>query len=179
MFLEPFASDVANGFVSEIHNVCERIEIVGSLRRRKSIVNDIDILLIPKTVEVHDSTHLEGKTTISLLDARISQLDKAGRLVMERNGPRMKRFSMACDDDMIGIDLYIATPDSWWTHLLIRTGSRAHNMLLGLAAADQKMQLKGDGSGLIGPNGGSVPVQSEEEIFDILNVPYRTPEERE
>jgi DNA polymerase (family X) len=179
MFLSTFALDVANGFVSDIQSVCERLEIVGSLRRRREIVNDIDVLVIPKTVVVPDSSLFGGTTQVNLLDAQLSQLNSAGRLGMERNGPRIKRCYMSCDDDLIGIDLYIATPATWWTLLLIRTGSRAHNIWLAAMAAECHMQLKADGSGIIDPSGRLIQIQSEEHIFEILGVPYRPPQERE
>jgi DNA polymerase/3'-5' exonuclease PolX len=179
MFLRTFAMDVANGFVDDIASVCEKIEIVGSIRRKKDIVNDIDILVIPKTAEVTDALFPGAKSPISLLDAQLAQMRSAGRLVMERNGPRVKRFCLSCDQDIISIDLYIATPETWWTLLLIRTGSRANNILLAARAAELNMQLKADGSGILDQTGKLLPMESEMAIYGTLRLPYRPPEERE
>jgi DNA polymerase/3'-5' exonuclease PolX len=38
----------AEEFVQRIQSQCERLEIVGSIRRGKAQVNDIDLLAIPK-----------------------------------------------------------------------------------------------------------------------------------
>jgi len=42
------AETIAKNFLSEIKEFCERIEIAGSIRRKKPEVNDIDIVLIPR-----------------------------------------------------------------------------------------------------------------------------------
>ena len=178
MFLSTFAMDVANGFITDITSVCDRIEIVGSLRRQREIVHDIDILVIPRFAEVHDASLFGGKLQVNLLDAQVKQLHTAGRLAVERNGPRMKTLCLECDTDHISIDLYVATPATWWTLLLIRTGSRVHNIWLAAMAAERKMQLKADGSGIIDPNGQLLQIHSEEEIFEILGIPYVAPASR-
>jgi DNA polymerase/3'-5' exonuclease PolX len=45
------AETISKNFLSEIKEFCERIEIAGSIRRRKPEVNDIDIVLIPRQRE--------------------------------------------------------------------------------------------------------------------------------
>jgi DNA polymerase/3'-5' exonuclease PolX len=179
MFLHAFALEVANAFIADVNSVCERIEIVGSLRRRREIVNDIDIIAIPKRAHVHDASLFGGNHHVNMLDAELSQLHQVGRLGVERNRPRMKRLYRPCDHDLITIDLYIATPANWWTLLLIRTGSRYHNIAMAGLALDRRMHLKADGSGIVLPDGQLLQVQSEEEIFKILGTPYRPPEDRE
>ena len=46
------------------------------------------------------------------------------------------------------LDIYVATPETWATLLLIRTGSRAHNIKLCARARAMGMRLHADGSGL-------------------------------
>lgn len=179
MFTHAFALEIATSFVEEIGSVCEKVQIVGSLRRQRPFVNDIDIIAIPKTVDVHDASLFGGNLQVNMLDAQLLQLHQAGRLGMERNGPRMKRFYRECQHELISIDLYIATKTTWWTLLLIRTGSRSHNIALAGRAVDRNMHLKADGSGVLTVTGELIPIQSEEQIFQILGVPYREPEERE
>jgi DNA polymerase/3'-5' exonuclease PolX len=41
------------------------------------------------------------------------------------------------------------------------------------------MQLKADGSGIISPGGELMRMESEEQIFETLKLPYKRPEERE
>ena len=42
------ARDIAKRVKEKLMPHCERIEIVGSIRREKPIVHDIDMVLIPK-----------------------------------------------------------------------------------------------------------------------------------
>lgn len=44
----PFARHLADQIVAELTPFCERIEVAGSVRRRKETVKDIEVLVIPK-----------------------------------------------------------------------------------------------------------------------------------
>jgi len=78
----------------------------------------------------------------------------------------------------VPIDIYLATEQTWWTLLLIRTGSRNHNIKLARRAIELQMHLKADGSGLLGHDGSLIQIYSEEAIFHHLGLQYRPPEER-
>jgi len=186
MFPDTFAREIADELVNDLSGFCDRIEIVGSLRRRKQIVNDIDIIAIPRSIQMNDETlfglprNIRGEPVQeNLLEKRLSQLCLRGQLDLEANGSQIKRFLKTVDGDTIPIDIYIATEQTWWTLLLIRTGSRSHNIRLARRAMDLHMHLKADGSGLFTPGGSLIPIHSEEEIFLHLGLRYRPPEERE
>jgi DNA polymerase (family 10) len=179
MFPDTFARQIAQDLVDDLSGYCERIEIAGSLRRRKRVVNDIDIVVIPKFVETSDDTLFGEPVRDNLLDRKLAQLCLLGELIIEANGPRIKRFVRIVDGDTTPIDIYIAHEQSWSTTLLIRTGSRVHNIKLAKKAMVLHMRLLGDGSGLLTAGGTIIPVQSEEEIFQLLGLSYRSPEERE
>jgi DNA polymerase/3'-5' exonuclease PolX len=178
MFPNTFALDIANGFINQISAACERIEIVGSIRRQKIAVNDIDLLLIPRFIQMDDETLFGDPYQENQLDKQLSQLCQRYDLALDSNGSKIKRFLKTVDGDTIPIDLYIATEQTWWTLLLIRTGSRNHNIKLARRAMELNMHLKADGSGLLTPVG-SLSIHSEEEIFQLLKLEYRLPEERE
>jgi DNA polymerase/3'-5' exonuclease PolX len=179
MFPYSFAREIAEDLVNELSGFCDRIKIVGSLRRRRQAVHDIDIIAIPRFVQVNDETLFGEPVQDNLLEKRLSQLCLRGELNLEVNGSKIKRFLKTVDDDTIPIDIYIATEQTWWTLLLIRTGSRNHNITLARRAMDLHMHLKADGSGLLTPGGSLIPIHSEEEIFRHLGLSYRSPEERE
>ena len=179
MFSESFARDIAEKFVYDIKDACEQIEIVGSLRRYKPVVGDIDIICIPRFIQEEDETLFGEPVQTNLLDRRLSQYCFKGILSLESNGPKIKRFIKSVDDEDVPIDIYIASKDTWWTLLLIRTGSKNHNIMLAKRAIDMHMQLKADGTGLLSPGGSIIPIESEEHIFKLLNLPYRIPEDRE
>ncbi|MGB2867273.1 MAG: hypothetical protein WBD36_02385 [Bacteroidota bacterium] len=179
MFPDTFARDIAEDLINDLTGSCDRIEIVGSLRRLRGIVKDIDIIAIPKFVEEKDQTLFGEPVHENLLEKRLSQMCMKGELGLEASGPKIKRFLKTEDGDVVPIDVYIATEETWWTHLLIRTGSRNHNIKLARRAIDLHMQLKADGTGLLSPGGTPLPMHSEEDIFRHLGLAYRPPHERE
>ncbi|MCX6132606.1 MAG: hypothetical protein NTU47_02235 [Ignavibacteriales bacterium] len=179
MFPNTFALDIANDFIAQISATCARIEIVGSLRRQKIAVNDIDLLMIPRFIQMEDETLFGGPYQEDQLDKQLSQLCLSHDMELDANGSKIKRFLKSIDGDTIPIDLYISTEQTWWTLLLIRTGSRQHNIKLARKALELQMHLKADGSGLLTSSGTLISVQSEEEIFQHLKLEYRSPEERD
>lgn len=179
MFPDTFAREIAEDLVTELSGFCDRMEIAGSLRRRRQAVNDIDIIAIPKFIQVKDESLFGAPVQENLLEKRLAQLCLRGELGLEANGPKIKRFLKTVDGDTVPIDIYIATEQDWWTLLLIRTGSRNHNIKLARRAMDLHMALKADGSGLLTPGGSLIQIHSEDEIFHRLGLAYRTPEERE
>jgi len=187
MFPDSFARDIAESFIADIKDTCEQIEIVGSLRRYKTVVKDIDIIAIPKFIQEEDETLFGEPVQTNLLDRRLSQFCFKGMLSIESNGPKIKRFIKSVparrlcggDGEDVPIDLYMADKSTWWTLMLIRTGSKNHNIMLAKRAIDMHMQLKADGTGLLSPGGSIIPIESEEHVFRLLNLPYRIPEDRE
>jgi DNA polymerase/3'-5' exonuclease PolX len=179
MFPHAFAQEIAEDFISQISASCERIQIVGSLRRLKLGVNDIDILVIPRLLQLDDDSLFGEPVRENQLDKQLSHLCLSQDLELESNGSKIKRFVKTVDGDTVPIDLYIATEQTWWTLLLIRTGSRGHNIKLARRALELQMHLKADGSGLLTSSGSIVPIASEEDIFRLLNLEYRSPEDRE
>src|SRR5205807_9246895 len=161
---------------SSLEGVCRRIEIAGSIRRKKAQVRDIDFVAIPRTIERASQTLFGGPETVSLIDGKLEALASAGRLSVVLNGEKLKRLKPPGSD--LFVDLYVATDQNWATLLLIRTGSREHKIYLCALARRVGMQLKADGSGLF-RDGKIVANETEESIFRALGLPYISPESRE
>jgi len=138
---------------------CDRIEIAGSIRRGKPIVHDIDIVLIEKPGAVLVMNSI---------------LNSVGEI--ELNGSKIKRLRYGKDD--ISIDIYIATPATWATLLLIRTGSKENNIRLCSLAKRKGWQLKANGDGLFDENGKRIAGDTEESIYKALGNPYQEPQHR-
>jgi DNA polymerase (family 10) len=169
MLLKP-AQEIANQIIEELKPYCDRIEVAGSIRRKKSIVGDIDIVLIPSN---------QGQV--------LFQLAQFGKLKL--SGPKIIRVTMGFTKG-IDLDCYIATPETWATILLIRTGSKEHNIRMCMRAANMGMKLHADGSGLfrkvetemepgVMEREERIAGDTEESIFEALGLPYKRPEERE
>ena len=86
-----FAMMLAGKVVDELAPVCERIEIAGSIRRKKPTIGDVEIVCIPKLVT---ATNLLGETI-----SRREPDDIAARLIVSgfrllKNGDHFKQAQL-------------------------------------------------------------------------------------
>jgi len=146
---------IANEVIAMLAPYCHRIEAVGSIRRRKLWVKDVDIVLIPSDL-----------WNLSLW------IRNLGPAVM--SGDKLKRINY----QGVQIDLYFATAETWATLLLIRTGSKENNIRLCTLAKKRGWHLSANGDGLFDDNGQRVAGDSEESIYQALGVPWQEPWER-
>jgi len=149
------AKAVANEVISRLAPYCERIEVAGSIRRQKPLVRDIDIVLVPS-----DPWNLSSE--ITSLGTPFMSGDKLKRI--NHNGSQ--------------VDLYYATPDTWATLLLIRTGSKENNIRLATLAKKRGWHLAANGEGLFDKKGRRIAGDSEESIYEALGLPYQEPWQR-
>lgn len=70
------AMEVAESFIEGLRDSCERIYIVGSVRRSKPIVHDVELLFIPRIVERDDPADMFNRLSVSLADERIAEMEK-------------------------------------------------------------------------------------------------------
>ena len=151
--------------------VLEGSTTAGSLRRGNPTVHDIDIVLLSEKA----SNQFVLGDEISL-DQILRHLVARGSLAEVRGKEKMKCFVAAKTG--IPVDLYIATPETWTTLLLIRTGSKEHNIKLAQRARELGMKLRASGDGIEDANGQLLRVGTEEQLFSLLQVPYISPEAR-
>jgi len=134
---------------------CEKIIAAGSIRRQKDEIRDIDIVLIPTN------------------PGQLSQeIDRLGPPIAD--GEKLRRVEY----NGTQVDIYYANQKTWATLLLIRTGSRENNIGLCSQAQSLGMKLKANGDGIIDAGGHLIPIESEEQIYQILGLPYHEPWER-
>lgn len=149
------AKAIANEVIARLAPYCERIEVTGSIRRRKLWVKDLDIILIP--------SDLWGLS---------SEVMKLGRHIVD--GDKLKRIN----HNGVQVDLYYASRETWATLLLIRTGSKENNVRLCTLAKKRDWHLAANGDGLFDENGHRVAGDSEESIYAALDLPWQEPWER-
>jgi len=171
MFPSEVAHVVARKIVEELRPTCDRIEIAGSLRRGNLAVHDIDLVLLPRTLPEEFS--LDGSVPLEEL---LKHLVKRGSLASVRGKDKVKCF--VATKTGIPVDLYVARPETWATLLLIRTGSKEHNIRLAQRAKELGMRLRASGDGIENENGGLLKVDAEEDVFRILELPYLAPRDR-
>ncbi|GAI08995.1 unnamed protein product, partial [marine sediment metagenome] len=76
------------------------------------------------------------------------------------------------------VDIYVASEKTWATLLLIRTGSKENNIRLATLAKKRGWHLAASGDGLFDENRQRIAGDSEESIYEALNLPWQRPEER-
>ncbi|MBA7468804.1 DNA polymerase/3'-5' exonuclease PolX [subsurface metagenome] len=150
------AQEIADQVIKRLFPYCEKIKVVGSVRRQKTTPRDIDIVLIPS-----DPWNLSHE---------ISGLGPS-----KLSGDKLKRVTF----NGAQVDLYLATPETWATLLLIRTGSAKNNIRLAILAKKRGWRLAASGDGLFNENGERIAGDSEESIYKALSLPYQEPWERE
>lgn len=152
------AQKVAEGIVELLSPYCSRPpEVVGSIRRKKSWVNDIDLVVIPKDLW---SLHAE--------------LTRLGGGKLKMSGPKIIRVMYGS----IQVDVYVADEHTWATLLLIRTGSAENNIRLCTVARDRGWRLAASGDGLFNETGERIAGDTEQSIYAALGLRYQAPEER-
>ena len=151
------AETLAREIIEQLAPFCEPLKIVtvGSIRRRRPFVHDIDLLLIPAN---------QGKLLVAL--KAIGEKRRGGGKIEERLYKGAQ------------VDLYFATRQTWATLLLIRTGSKAHNIFLTSLAKARGWHLYANGDGLVNEKGVEIAGDTEESFFTALGLPYREPWER-
>lgn len=149
------AKAIANEVITRLAPVCLRVEVAGSIRRRRPFVRDIDIVLIP--TDLWDVSYgIKG----------------LGPAVL--SGDKLKRVNYKG----VQVDLYFATPETWATLLLIRTGSKENNIRLCTLAKKRGWHLAANGDGLFNEEKERIAGDSEESIYEALSLPYQEPWER-
>jgi len=164
------ADEIVSKIYASACSRCTKIEVAGSVRRRRSNPHDIDIVLIPENPLMWQYVVTTIAKTLETETQSSSILKMGSELVTIQVG---KRDWLTVD---YTVDVYRATPETWGTILLIRTGSKEHNIKLCVHAKTKGLMLSA-ARGVI-KDSKVIASRTEEEIFEALNLPYRPPEER-
>lgn len=158
----PKALKIAEQIKNELSPYCVKIEIAGSIRRKKSEIGDIEIVAIRRS-----------KDLIGLCET-INRWPKVKGEPTGKYTQRVYRFGEGENDSII-VDIFFATEKNWGYILLIRTGSKdfSHSM----AVRWNQFGYKGE-EGMLTKGGVPVIVKTEEELFGLLRMGYVFPEDR-
>ncbi|KAK4877994.1 hypothetical protein RN001_010500 [Aquatica leii] len=163
---------------AQLHNLSPEYEVTicGSYRRGKPESGDIDALL------THPS-YISGDNPKNRLETVVEALERCG-LVTERLSLGSTKFMGACQLKNLPtrrLDIRLTPHDQYHCSVLYFTGSdlfnkdmRAHALEAGFTLNEYTLRPVGS----TGVPGEPLPITCEEDIFDFINFPYKTPNER-
>jgi len=168
--VEPLAAKI----LETISTFCVRVEVAGSFRRGKQTINDLDIVVQP-TAAFGFSSWLKI----------IKAMRDTFNAITEKQGDKLATLYLPFTSQKIGlgpghiqVDFYNAEAATWGVLLLVRTGSKEHNVKLCNLAISKGLRLKYS-VGLLNEAGHVVAGRTEEEVFAALGLPFVEPNERE
>jgi DNA polymerase/3'-5' exonuclease PolX len=156
------AQTIAAQVKATVDALCNRVEVVGSIRRQKTKVHDIDFVAVAKS----DADWLKINEKLKQLKAKPNC-----------SGNSVIKAFVPCKEGLFQVDFYRAQPSTFGIHLLVRTGSAEHNTWLAGHAFSKEMRLKYS-QGLL-KDGVAVAGEEEAGVFEALGLSCPAPRDRE
>ena len=153
----PIALELKNMLITQ--KATKKVEIAGSIRRRKETIGDVDILVVSdKPQEIMDFF-----VNLEIVNRVLSKGLTRSSVITEKN---------------LQIDLRIIEESSFGSALLYFTGSKEHNIKLRKIALERNWKL--NEYGLRDRHKNEIIAQErEDQIYKVLNMAYIPPELRE
>jgi DNA polymerase (family 10) len=161
------ALGIAEGIIEQLRKVpgLQRLELCGSLRRRKETINDIDILVS----STDPAAMMQAFVTLPNVQKVIGHGDTKSSIMIGGIDHHSNRVLM-------NADLRVVSDAQFPFALNYFTGSKEHNVRLRQRAIDYGLKL--NEYELAGPKK-SIPCKEEQDIYKALDLEYIEPEMRE
>lgn len=167
------AKKVADDLLVLLGGHFKRLEIAGSLRRKKEFVGDIELVGILQLMLDENSFFANE---ISPIGAIIDLMRTFGYKT-EKAGEKYIKFISR----LMSVDLFLCTPETWGCIFMIRTGSAEFTRKMvtkkrfgGWCPDNMDFQ----GGRLWNPNAVVWETPEEEDVFRALGLAYVPPEQR-
>jgi DNA polymerase/3'-5' exonuclease PolX len=169
---------VANRLIKDLEPFCEKIEICGSIRRKKEMVGDIEIVCKPIKIKIPKSIQY------SLFEPpEYSEKTILGFMEYVRNYKIIRgdldRGKIVCFETTEGVqvDVFTGGDLNYGFIKTLRTGPSQYNMDFVIPQLKRKgYTLK---NGFVYNGNQIVSVPDEEKLYDLIGCEIHTPEERE
>lgn len=135
----------------------ERVEVAGSLRRRRESIGDLDLLVASREPAVVAERFVRYPDLTKLLARGETKCSGVLRSGMQ-------------------VDVRIVEPDCWGAALHYFTGSKAHNIAVRTLGVKRKLKISEYG---VFRGKRRVSGRTEEEVFAAVGLPWIPPELRE
>ena len=155
------ANQIAEEVKFQVVRYCEKIVVVGSIRRNRPIVRDVDFVVVTTDLDWYNL----GQELRRMKTKKVT------------TGNKIIKTLYPVKDKYFQLDFYRASSDNFGVIKLIRTGSADHNMWLAQLAISKGMRIKFS-QGLI-KDEKVIAGKTEEGIFEALEIPYKEPKDRE
>lgn len=116
------AGVVADSVLERLGPACVRLEIAGSIRRRRPSVGDIELVAISKTRRDLFGDESDEVELLTLLDRSA----RSWGWVPVQRGSKSRRYDLG----ITTLDLFLSTPETWGVEFAIRTGPAAWSKAL-------------------------------------------------
>lgn len=143
----------ASYVVDQLRPLCDRIEVAGSIRRRKPTIGDIEIVCIPSLADYSDFRQL---------------VNGWPRVRGGADGKYTQRRVPGCP---LAVDLFMVSAQTWACIYTIRTGSADFTRGLIGRAHDRGLQFQ-DGRLYCKATGHAVNLREEEDVFQALGMSF-------
>lgn len=170
------------------HCAPNRILVVGSIRRRKPFVKDIEILFVSKpSTRVDETDMFKREIGCAAVDLALEKLLELG--VIERRLSKIGRQSWGPENKLathvksgMPVDFFYTTDANWPNALVVRTGPSQSNKAIAAAAISKGWKWHAYGDGFTRNDGKSSidrkVVAEERDVFDFVGIPFKSPEKR-
>lgn len=178
------AEEITRELIDILNPLCDRIEVAGSVRRKKPTVKDIELVIIPKAQKETDDLFSEQEKVTYHIDKFLWE-DPRFDFRLSKDGKRMygdKNKLLLFTSEKYGqiaLDIFTAEPHNYMMVKFIRTGGAKTNKLIAVTANKLGYNLRIYESAFVNGKGQKMEMFSEQHIFDFLGLKYLQPEERE
>jgi len=168
-----------------------RLNIAGSIRRKKAEVKDIEIVCLPKLIERQFPDLFQITDTHEIDTGFFRTIHEFGRVLKGKPGGRYMQITLP---QGINLDLFMPQPSDYFRQYAIRTGSADYSARViaagwvkkgwvgteqGLRRADECRRIAENKYICIAENPTLPQIwESEQEFFEFIGVEWITPEKR-
>ena len=181
------AQKIAEEIKGWLEPYCEpgRCVIAGSIRRRRPEVNDVELLCIPLPIDplVKKTYRVDDHQCLDRVDIVLQCLIKANGLKYRLNakgsktyGPQNKLLTHVASG--MPVDIFSTDEECWATAMVVRTGPKASNIRIAIAAKNKGWRFNAYGSGFTRGDDSKIICRTEREVFEAVDYKYFEPWER-
>jgi DNA polymerase/3'-5' exonuclease PolX len=183
------ARAIAEELKWQLETGCDRVEIVGDIRRQKPEVRDINLLCIPTEGKPippdlrgwFDSIPVPGFEDTDPVDDEVKILMLQGVLGFRPKGRRAygpkKKFMVHAPSGM-GVDILSTDAQCWAVALVVTTGGDMTNKQIASAVRRKGWRFRTSEDGFDTADS-HITCSTEIEVFEAVGLPYLPPEQRE